>query len=811
MKPVSTASRVSLALSCLTITVFLGAQSLGLVPDTFAAALQARKELCESIAVYSSLAAQRGDVSGIKNAATSICSRNPDIVSMAVRTADGQLLAEVGDHEAHWKQAPRDRSTASHVQVPIFRNDARWGSVEICFKPLARSGIFGFMGHPVVKLTGFVAGTGFGLYLLYLRRTLRYLDPAAVIPERVKLMLDTLVEPLLVLDAKERIVLANQAFADTLGQPAEKLLGVKASEFPWKKPQSQEPAAEAPWSQSLGKGTTQKGVELGLSVGKADRRAFIVNCAPIVAGDGQTRGALATFDDVTSIEEKNAQLRETLELLRRSRDEINQKNQELQALANTDALTKCYNRRAFFDQFESHWDSSRRYAHPVSCLMVDLDHFKKINDQHGHLVGDQVLRQVAQLLRALARASDVVGRYGGEEFCIVMPHVSAEGAQRAAERFRQAIASTPVSGLSVTASFGVSSAELGAADPQQMLDQADRALYVAKRQGRNRVVLWSRTLADAPGAQTHSPAAELPAASAPDSPIPFHAVSALMSALRHRDRETAAHSQRVADLCVATARGIMTARDCYVLEVAALLHDIGKLGVPDAILLKPGPLTEEEWKVMRAHDRMGADIIAAAFASVEVSDIIRTHHARYAARGADGAPPVHRDIPLGARILSIADAFDAMVSDRVYRKGRSREDAFAELRRCAGSQFDPELVERFIEVANVLKGQTADAPARTAEQEALALGADIERLAGALDAKDLSAVALTAGRMAATASKDGLPQVAKLAAQVATAADEQHELNEILQLTQDLLGLCRSSANFAPAARPGQGAPTPSR
>jgi len=137
-------------------------------------------------------------------------------------------------------------------------------------------------------------------------------------------------------------------------------------------------------------------------------RTFRVNCTPILGGDGSRRGALATFDDVTTIEEKSARLRQMLDMLQQSRDEINRQNQELQQLATTDPLTLCMNRRSFFAAFETHWSSSKRYNHPLACIMVDVDHFKRINDRHGHSTGDQVLRHVAELLRTPRRHAEAL-------------------------------------------------------------------------------------------------------------------------------------------------------------------------------------------------------------------------------------------------------------------------------------------------------------------------------------------------------------------------------------------------------------------
>jgi response regulator RpfG family c-di-GMP phosphodiesterase len=182
--------------------------------------------------------------------------------------------------------------------------------------------------------------------------------------------------------------------------------------------------------------------------------------------------------------------------------------------------------------------------------------------------------------------------------------------------------------------------------------------------------------------------------------VPFPAVSVLFTALSHRHAETAAHCRRVADLCAAAGQGLLPPTRCYILEVAALLHDVGKLSVPDAVLLKPGPLTEDEREVFRVQERNGEEIIMEAFNSEELNLIVRNYRAWYGGNPTQPELPVGTAIPMTARLLAIADAYDAMMSDRVYCKGRSKEEAFAELRRCAGVQFDPELVERFIGVVS---------------------------------------------------------------------------------------------------------------
>ena len=211
-----------------------------------------------------------------------------------------------------------------------------------------------------------------------------------------------------------------------------------------------------------------------------------------------------------------------------------------------------------------------------------------------------------------------------------------------------------------------------------MLNLADQALYYSKSSGRNRVTTCPQIPPTWQGGDDNL-SRKRAAAATIDAPIPYHAVTALSAALSFRDPLTAEHSRRVADFALLIAHGLMSERECYLLEVAALLHDVGKLGVPEAILQKPGPLTDDEWKLMGAHDDIGVEILNAAFSSPELTAIVAHYHAWFADNDREPDLPSGDAIPLPARILAIADAYDAMVSSNVYRKSRTPEGAIAEL------------------------------------------------------------------------------------------------------------------------------------
>lgn len=643
----------------------------------------------------------------------------------------------------------------------------------------------------IVKLMVIVIPVSFlGFYLL-IKKTLRHLDPTTVVPERVKVALDSLVEGVVLMDDQERIVMVNKSFENKIGGFGEPLVGQKASTLNWTDPRSRKQVKDYPWQQAMSSRVCRSSVAMSLNDQEGDIRTFMVNGAPILDGSGKTRGALATFDDITTLEEQNTQLQQTLNALKRSRDAVHKQNRVLQILATKDPLTNCLNRRAFFERFEAEFSRAERHKHDLSCVMVDIDHFKSINDNHGHPFGDKVLRKMSEILRGCLRDSDIICRYGGEEFCILLPETGRQGGHTTAERIRATVASKLISGVQITVSLGLSSLESNPGNPSELLSQADKALYKAKRSGRNSVVCHSgaidRFFEQTPQESENGESNR----NKVSQHIPHHVVKALMLALEHRDVPTAEHSRKVGDLCVATAHELMSMNECFVLEIAGMLHDIGKLGVPDSILLKPGPLTADEWAVMRDHERRSVDVIASTFLSPELVEIVKYHSYWYDGSSTDDpSQPKGKDIPLGARILNIADAFDAIVSNRPYRKARSYEEAYKELRRCSGSQFDPDLVEHFIKVVSARDESRRERNSSVTNSVKLEIGREIEELLVAVNASSYDSLSLSAENLVAKATKYGFNRIAEVAMKIETAAVERSDEIQVMELASELMELC---------------------
>jgi diguanylate cyclase (GGDEF)-like protein len=356
-----------------------------------------------------------------------------------------------------------------------------------------------------------------------------------------------------------------------------------------------------------------------------------------------------------------------------------------------DPLTGLLNHRAFQERLGVELARARREGYQVALVALDLDHFKPINDRCGHAVGDQALMAVARTIGASLRPSDVAGRVGGDEFMVALPGAGVSEARMVVSRLRSALGEVKVGPTleTLTLSAGIAVYPRAAEYQADLMRFADGAMYWSKSSGRNRVSVYSADSGEALSPEEkaeHAQRASL-----------IRTVHALARAVDAKDGYTHLHSQRVGFYAatLAIALGLPPER-VEMIRTAGVLHDVGKIGITDGILLKPGALTDAELAEMRRHSELGRDIIAGA-GMTEIADWVLHLHERCDGGGYPGGVSAE-SIPLESRILAAADALEAMTYPRVYRPALTLDDALAELERGAGGQFDAEVALRLVEL-----------------------------------------------------------------------------------------------------------------
>jgi len=387
----------------------------------------------------------------------------------------------------------------------------------------------------------------------------------------------------------------------------------------------------------------------------------------------------------------------------------------------SDHLTGLFNHRFLIERYNDTFSQCKSAKRPLSLMLVDLDGLRQVNAKLGFGVGDETLKYVASQVRRALKDDWFAGRYGSEEFLVAMPGISVDDAGRTAKRLTDRIAEESPSDLPpATVSIGVVASPTHSSQADILLDLAEKAVYIAKYGGRNRIHVvnknvnadWERLAMEAvmavltakqfvAGPQAVEKAAERLAQAGTRN---IDMALALAQAVDVRDKYTSGHSHAVSNYSVRLAKALlMSDAELEEVRLGALLHDVGKIGTPEQILGKNGPLTDEEFAIMRKHPEDGARILAPIPSMRRVSAIVEAHQEYY---NGSGYPfkLAGDDIPRAARIVSIGDAYHAMVSTRPYRKGMSVEKACSILTDGAGSQWDPRFVETFVKVLSSTKG-----------------------------------------------------------------------------------------------------------
>jgi diguanylate cyclase (GGDEF)-like protein/putative nucleotidyltransferase with HDIG domain len=399
--------------------------------------------------------------------------------------------------------------------------------------------------------------------------------------------------------------------------------------------------------------------------------------------------------------------------------------QKAQEQAITDGLTGVKTHRFFMESLSAEWKRSTRAGRAFALVLMDLDRFKFVNDFYGHLEGDLVLQRVGHILEANCRRSDVVARYGGDEFVMLMPETNMEHARQLATKLRGWVSADPLlREKNISASFGIACYPLHGSTPQELIQVADASMYLSKHQGGNAVstadhfdpneakkwkrdvleaylgVTLKRLFATGPEAfeeiysrlkQFTESLATTEVAPEPGQPekagmLPqavLDTVTSLAFAIDAKDHYTQGHSQKVSAYAALIAEQMgMGDAELEEIRLGGVLHDIGKVAIPENILNKSGPLNPDEWETMKSHVTFGAKILDPLAPLARVREMVLHHHEYFDGSGYPDAL-AGEQIPLGARIIAVADAFDTITSDRTYKKARAAEDALNELVRCA--------------------------------------------------------------------------------------------------------------------------------
>jgi PAS domain S-box-containing protein len=411
---------IALGLAFLVVSLLLSAAFLGLVPDRVAAIREGRTALAEAMAATGTALATRGEPLLLESTLALLVQRNPDILSIGMRRADGRLLVAVAEHEQYWVPAAEEFSTDTQVQVPIMAGNARWGQLEIRYRPPAGEGVFAILNHPLFKLMAFIFLVCLAAFYFYLGKVLRHLDPSQAIPSRVRAALDTLAEGLLIIDRRLNIVLANHAFASFLGRTPDELIGQNAASLEWLESDGRSvPKDQLPWHATLRDASVQQDRILNLRNAQSKLRHFVVSCSPVLAGGGKANGVFISLNDVTQIEQNKVELhkaKDAAEAANRAKSEfLANMSHEIRTpmtaiLGFTELLKRGYNKdERDAAKFLNTIHSSGKHLLDLINDILDLSKVEagQMEMERIPCAPHQIVREVANVLLAKAREKGI--------------------------------------------------------------------------------------------------------------------------------------------------------------------------------------------------------------------------------------------------------------------------------------------------------------------------------------------------------------------------------------------------------------------
>ncbi|MCU0713046.1 MAG: diguanylate cyclase [Pirellula sp.] len=699
--------------------------------------------------------------------------------SLRILRHDGLVLYSSPDHHRYWSLTPEAPSDLNQVRIPLIKGESVYAEIELAFEP-----VNSFWSSSYVKwamILGFGFSINVGSFAFFLSRALGVLDPKSAVPKRVRNTLDTIVGGVVILDDKGKILLANDSFARWLNVSVDEVTEKELSSLSW----TREEDVAWPWELAIEHKSPKTGIKLHLSA--CDKEyTFMVNATPVFDGNEVLTGALVSFEDISLMEEQRRHLLDVLRDLESSREQIRRQNEVLHELATRDGLTGALNRRALFEKVDAIWEKRNEGNRGLITIMMDVDHFKKLNDQHGHTAGDAVLKDVVKVVSKIVEGRAILSRYGGEEFCVIMQKATIAEGEAMAEEIRDGIQTSLADPYKVTASLGVSSSIFNATSIGALIEQADQGLYAAKRGGRNTFRTWSAQLEADAIEEEKNKAAKLAATDIEDHPISYHAVVSLNAALSKRFPKIAAHANRVAEIAVELARGQLKVDQLYTLEIAATLHDVGCLGMTqsESDLLKDHAFIHDQQNLER--NEVTQELLDSSFNSNELRDIVKFQTVPYSQR-----EQYPTGIPLGARVIAIASSYDALTST-LNDQPLSHEQAIEYLRRHAGDWFDPELVEKLAVTATGWRPINAMTVSDMATRDILMIGYQIERVIHSFESGNPIVLKAKLDSLESLAKKIEMPMIGMIIKELRSEVERKAiaDWGSLMPIMYDLVELC---------------------
>lgn len=506
------------------------------------------------------------------------------------------------------------------------------------------------------------------------------------------LILNNMLELVVYQDMESRIIWANKTTADAFNTTSEELKGKLCYQAFHK---ADKACADCPVVRSMHTGHVEEQEMVA-----TDDRVWIIRGIPIRDNAGKVTGILEVARDIT----ESRKSEKKMEALNK---ELFKSNKKLQRLVIKDPHTGLYNHRYFKEIIDTEFYRAKRYHQDLSLIFIDIDYFRSVNDVYGYNLGDIVLRQFAQRLKKLVRLHDYAVRFGDEEFAVILPGNDKQAAFKIAQRIEDSIKTHALGDKDNRVKLRLSMAVISYPEDKlfkgsHFIEAADKILNLAKERGGDSIC----SMKDAEGWDGRESASggikhlrqKIAKLTKKANQSSVESIFAFAKTIELKDHYTGNHVEKTVYYATEIARLLgLPEPEVKIIERASMLHDLGKIGISEKILLKKGPLTKKEFEKIKEHPGIGADILRPIQFLHSLVPLIRYHHERWDGKGYPSGLK-GEEIPVGARIIAIADVYEALISDRPYRKAFPKKEAVKIIKGNSGSQFDPKIAEALLDV-----------------------------------------------------------------------------------------------------------------